>query len=71
MERYSPRKLQRMIRGYKKVREFIPLGETEIRDRVKKGTFPRPIQLGPRAVAWTEDQLIDEQERLRKEQAEG
>lgn len=68
MERYTSQRLQRFVRGYKNVRQYIPLGETEIRKRVAEGTFPRPIQLGPRAIAWTEDQLIAEQERLIREQ---
>ena len=28
------------------------LGKTTIYERIKAGTFPSPIQIGPRAVAW-------------------
>lgn len=28
------------------------LGKTSIYERIKAGTFPAPIQIGPRAVAW-------------------
>lgn len=28
------------------------LGKTTIYERIKAGTFPPPIQIGPRAVAW-------------------
>ena len=30
----------------------VGLGKTAIYDRIKAQTFPKPIQLGPRAVAW-------------------
>lgn len=62
--RYKSRKLQRMVRGYKGLRQFIPLGETEIRARVKNGTFPKPLVLGSRSIAWLESDLVAEQQRL-------
>jgi len=30
----------------------VGIGRTTIYDRIKAGTFPAPVQLGPRAVAW-------------------
>lgn len=64
------RRARPMIRGYKELRRYVPLGETELRDRVKKGTFPPPMQLGPRAIAWFEDVIAEAQDALAREQAE-
>lgn len=30
----------------------VGIGRSTIYDRIKAGTFPAPVQLGPRAVAW-------------------
>ena len=62
------RKLQKVIRGYKRVREFVPYAETQIREMVADGRFPKPIRFGPRALGWFEDDIIEYQERLRREQ---
>ena len=62
--RYSPRKMQRMVRGYKGLRQYFPMGETELRKRVNAGLFPQPIRLGPRSLAWFESDILAVQERL-------
>lgn len=36
-----------------------------IYDAMSRGLFPRPVRIGIRAVAWTEDELEQWQERLR------
>ena len=33
------------------------LSRTSIYDFVKRGTFPRPVALGPRAVGWLESDI--------------
>lgn len=35
------------------------LGKTSIYAKVKEGAFPAPVQLGERAVAWRESEVID------------
>lgn len=35
------------------VRARTTLSQTEIYRRIAEGTFPRPIPLGPRRVAWS------------------
>ncbi|MEK6382685.1 MAG: AlpA family phage regulatory protein [Burkholderia gladioli] len=32
--------------------ERIGLSESEVRRRIKSGTFPRPVKLGPRAIGF-------------------
>jgi len=38
--------------------EMVGLQRTAIYGRIKAGTFPAPVQLGPRAVAWDEQELV-------------
>lgn len=33
------------------------IGRSTIYDEIKKGTFPAPISLGPRAVGWLESTI--------------
>lgn len=33
------------------------LSRSSIYAKVKEGTFPEPVKLGPRAVAWDEDEI--------------
>ena len=35
----------------------IPLQKTHIYEEIRKGTFPKPVKLGPRAVAWVESEV--------------
>lgn len=46
----------RFIRMFE-VKERTGLSKTAIYRRMAEGTFPSPIQLGKRAVAWRSDQL--------------
>ena len=39
------------------VKHQVGLGRTAIYDAVKQGTFPAPISLGARAVAWCSDEV--------------
>lgn len=39
--------------------EMVGLQRTAIYGRIKAGTFPKPVQLGPRAVAWDERELAE------------
>lgn len=39
------------------VRERVALSTPTIYRLIKKGDFPRPVHLGPRAVAWVEDEV--------------
>ena len=34
------------------VRERAPLSRSAIYDRMQRGTWPRPVRIGPRAVGW-------------------
>jgi len=44
--------------------EMVGIKRTAIYERIKAGTFPAPVQLGPRAVAWDEQELAQWQENL-------
>ena len=39
------------------VTKLVGLGRTVMSDRIKKGTFPAPLQIVTRAVAWDEQDL--------------
>jgi prophage regulatory protein len=39
------------------VQEKTGLKHTEIYDRIKLGTFPRQVPLGPKAVGWLEHEI--------------
>ncbi|POS05148.1 DNA-binding protein [Burkholderia gladioli] len=44
----QPRSIMRMPA----LLERIGLSESEVRRRIKSGTFPRPVKLGPRAIGF-------------------
>lgn len=46
------------------VMEAVGLARATIYKRVKAGTFPAPVQLGPRAVAWDQADIADWQASL-------
>jgi prophage regulatory protein len=39
------------------VMDAVGLARATIYKRIKAGTFPQPVQLGPRAVAWDESAI--------------
>ncbi|MHB1857087.1 MAG: helix-turn-helix transcriptional regulator [Acidobacteriaceae bacterium] len=41
----------------KEVRARIPLSRSSLYSRIKSGDFPKPINLGARAVAWLESDI--------------
>jgi prophage regulatory protein len=41
----------------KQVQSRTGLSRSTIYDRVKAGTFPKPISLGPRTVGWVEAEI--------------
>lgn len=40
-----------------KVISICGLKKSSIYARVKKGTFPEPVRLGPKSVAWRSDEI--------------
>lgn len=46
------------------VMDAVGLARATIYKRIKAGTFPKPIQLGPRAVAWDASAIADWQASL-------
>jgi prophage regulatory protein len=44
--------------------ELVGLKRTAIYERIKAGTFPAPVKLGPRASAWDEQELAQWQDGL-------
>lgn len=44
------------------VERITGLSSTEIYRRIKDGKFPKPIQLGTRAVAWTQSSIVNWQD---------
>ena len=43
---------------------LIPIGRTTFLNGVKSGTFPQPVKLGPRTVAWKSSDIRDLIEKL-------
>ena len=37
--------------------ERIGYRRTAIYEKIEEGSFPRPVQLGPRAIAWVEEEI--------------
>jgi len=46
------------------VMDVVGIKRTAIYDRIKAGTFPAPVKLGPRAVAWDESAIAEWQNNL-------
>ena len=44
--------------------EMVGMKRTAIYDRIKAGTFPAPVQIGVRAVAWKETEIVAWQQSL-------
>ena len=67
MNRYEKvQKPRRMVRGYRGLREYLPLGESQLRQAVADGRIKAPMELGPRAVAWFEDDVVEMQNNLKR-----
>lgn len=41
------------------VLEKVALSRTELHRKITAGTFPKPLKLGARSVAWTESSIDD------------
>ncbi|CAD6511975.1 DNA binding protein [Escherichia coli] len=54
----SERQVQKLIR-LPMVIEITGKSRARIYDDIKSDTFPKPIKIGPRAVAWIEEEIID------------
>jgi prophage regulatory protein len=46
------------------VKKIVGFGKTTIYAKMKAGTFPEPIQIGPRMVAWDEEDIAAWQRKL-------
>ena len=44
--------------------DLVGIKRTVIYERIKAGTFPKPVQIGPRAVAWDQEELVKWQDSL-------
>lgn len=59
-ESNAPKKFLRLP----EVIALVGIKRTVIYERIKAGTFPAPIQIGARAVAWSEDDVANWQQNL-------
>ena len=41
----------------KQIEELTGLARSTIYDRIKAGTFPKPVKIGGRAVAWLQSEI--------------
>lgn len=48
----------------KEVLTIVPYGKSTLYNKIAKGEFPKQIRIGPRAVAWKLDEVIEFVERL-------
>ena len=60
MDHQKPKRMLRLGA----VKEIFPFATSTIYEKVARGEFPRPVAIGPRAVAWVEDEILDHQEQL-------
>lgn len=54
----EPRRVSRLIR-LKEVQHRVGLGRSTIYRWMAEGRFPKPVQLGGHAVAWTQEDIDD------------
>lgn len=54
--RGEPGLVQRIIR-IAELPAFVGIGRSQIYEQIKRGEFPKPIPLGPRAVGWLETEV--------------
>ena len=59
----TPAQIERLIR-YRELESIIGLKKSAIYDMMKAGTFPEPVQLSARAVAWKESDVVAWQSKL-------
>ena len=52
------RQLQKLIR-LPQVIEMTGRSRARLYEDIKANIFPKPLKIGPRAVAWVEDEIID------------
>jgi predicted DNA-binding transcriptional regulator AlpA len=58
---------QKMIRGYKALYEYIPLGKTRLLKLIEEGKLHRPVMLGPRSPAWREEWVAEAQKTFERD----
>mgnify|MGYP003343028168 CR=1 FL=1 len=51
-------KIERFFR-LKELVEHLKISRSSIYESIKNGTFPKPIRLGKRSVAWSQHQIED------------
>ena len=54
----SGNKVQPRFLRLAEVLEMTGMGKTFIYDRMKEGTFPKQIHLGPRTIVWNERKVV-------------
>ncbi|EAA7252794.1 AlpA family transcriptional regulator [Salmonella enterica subsp. enterica serovar Newport] len=62
----SSRPTEKLIR-FPKVIEMTGRSRTRIYADIKSETFPKPIRIGPRSIAWVEQEIIDWLEERKKQ----
>lgn len=48
----------RIIKGRPAKKGLLPLGESTIWDKVRKGEFPQPIRLSPHLTVWNVEEVL-------------
>ena len=60
MEQRKPRRLIKR----RAVQQIAPWSTSKLYDKITQGEFPKPVPIGPRSVAWVEDEVLEYQEKL-------
>lgn len=58
MEHGKPKRLLR----FGELKAHAPHSKSSLYEMIAKGEFPKPVPIGPRAVAWIEDEVVAWQE---------
>jgi len=51
--------VERYFREKQLLREFLPFSASTLWRKVRAGTFPAPVKLGPAITAWREQDVVD------------
>lgn len=52
-------KNKRRLRNRQEVERMVKMPRSTLYDRIKDGTFPKPIRVGKRSVRWFEDEILE------------
>jgi len=65
----TPHFINDRILTSKERREMVPYSDMQIWRMERNGTFPKRIQLGPKRVGWSQNEIMDRMEERKAERS--